>query len=123
MKGAAMKKIVMFIIVSMFIPTIKYAKHSAEPDWIKNIPAGKVIEWRRHIHQYPELTFKETNTSNYVAEILKKHFGNIEIIRPTETSVIGILRSVKPGSIVAFRADLDALPIQERKPAFRSLPQ
>lgn len=73
---------------------------------------NQVIEWRRHIHQNPELSFKETNTAEYVEQILKK-LGNIEVSRPTPTSVIGILKGGKPGKTVAFRADMDALPVQE----------
>lgn len=72
----------------------------------------KVIEWRRHIHQNPELSFKENATADYVEQILKS-FGNIETKRPTATSVIGILKGAKPGKTVAFRADMDALPVQE----------
>jgi amidohydrolase len=83
-----------------------------EPAWTQNVPADKVIEWRRRIHQNPELSFKETNTSNFVAETLRS-FGNIEVERPTATSVIGILHGAKPGKTVAFRADMDALPVQE----------
>lgn len=72
----------------------------------------KVIEWRRHIHQNPELSFKENATADYVEKTLKS-FGNIETMRPTPTSVIGILKGGKPGKTVAFRADMDALPVQE----------
>lgn len=73
---------------------------------------GKVIQWRRHIHENPELSFKEKHTADYVEQKLKS-FGNIETKRPTATSVIGILKGGKPGKTVAFRADMDALPIQE----------
>lgn len=72
----------------------------------------KVIEWRRHIHQNPELSYKENATADYVEGILKS-FGNIEISRPTPTSVLGVLKGGKPGKTVAFRADMDALPVQE----------
>lgn len=72
----------------------------------------KAIEWRRHIHQNPELSFKENNTADYVEGILK-NLGNIETMRPTPTSVIGILKGGKPGKTVAFRADMDALPVEE----------
>ena len=84
----------------------------SEPDWVQLIPEDKVIEWRRHIHQNPEVSFKEYETSEYVANILES-FESIEVIRPTETSVLGILRGDKQGKTVAFRADLDALPLQE----------
>jgi amidohydrolase len=83
-----------------------------EPAWVKNIPAEKVMEWRRHIHQNPELSYEEMFTSEYVASILTG-FGNIEVIYPTPTSVVGILRGGKAGSTVAFRADMDALPVTE----------
>lgn len=83
-----------------------------EPSWVKNIPVGKVIEWRRYIHQNPELSYEEMFTSEYVSTILES-FGNIEVIWPTPTSVIGILKGGKPGSTVAFRADMDALPVAE----------
>lgn len=76
------------------------------------IPANKIIEWRRHIHQNPELSFKEVNTSQYVADLLKS-FGNIQVSRPTSTSVLGILKGAKEGKTVAFRADMDALPVPE----------
>ncbi|WP_221410470.1 M20 family metallopeptidase [Apibacter sp. HY039] len=80
--------------------------------WQNSIPMTKVIEWRRHIHQNPELSFQENKTSKYVADVLKS-FGNIQVKQITKTSVIGILKGNSPGKTVAFRADMDALPIQE----------
>lgn len=74
--------------------------------------AGKVIEWRRHIHEHPELSFREFKTAAYVDSLLWS-FGNIEVSRPTETSVLGILRGSKPGKTIGLRADMDALPVQE----------
>lgn len=85
---------------------------SDDPDWTNQIPTAKVIEWRQHIHQHPELSFQEIQTSQYVADILEG-FENIEVLRPTETSVVGILQGSKPGKTVAFRADMDALPVKE----------
>jgi amidohydrolase len=85
---------------------------TTSPAWIKNVPVDKVIEWRHHIHQNPELSYKEINTSAFVANTLRS-FGNIEVIQPTATSVIGILHGSKQGKTVAFRADMDALPVQE----------
>lgn len=71
-----------------------------------------VLQWRHHIHHNPELSFKEVNTSRYVEGVLRR-LGNIEVLRPTATSVVGILRGARPGKTVAFRADMDALPVQE----------
>lgn len=79
---------------------------------VKNISEKNILEWRQHIHQNPELSYNEVETSNYVENLLKS-FGNIEVIKPTKTSVIGILKGNKPGKTVAFRADMDALPVQE----------
>ena len=74
--------------------------------------ARAAVEWRHHIHENPELSFEEYKTSDYVAGLLSS-FGHIEVLRPTKTSVVGILRGGKPGKTVGFRADMDALPVQE----------
>lgn len=107
----------MTLLTGLLIVTGSFAPDTSdqskkEPAWVKNIPIEKVIEWRRYIHQNPELSYEEMFTSEYVSEILES-FGNIEVIWPTPTSVIGILRGGKAGSTVAFRADMDALPIPE----------
>ena len=72
----------------------------------------EVVEWRRHLHRFPELSFEEHNTSIYIEETLRS-FGPIEVSRPTPTSVMGRLRGARPGRILAIRADIDALPIEE----------
>lgn len=71
-----------------------------------------VIEWRRYLHQNPELSFEEFNTAQYVYNILES-FGGLELSRPTKTSVLARLKGSKPGKVIALRADMDALPIQE----------
>lgn len=80
-------------------------------DMIKEV-APKVIEWRREMHRHPELSFEEYWTSEYIENVLKEMDG-IDIQRPTETSVLGIIKGEKPGRKVGLRADIDALPIQE----------
>ena len=82
------------------------------PSWEQFIPEKQIIEWRRHMHAHPELSFQEYETSQYVEDILKT-FDHIEVIRPTETSVLGILKGSKPGKTVAFRADIDGIPVLE----------
>jgi amidohydrolase len=72
-----------------------------------------VIAWRRHLHRNPEVSFQEHETSKWIAERLGE-FGRIEVERPTETSVLGRLRTGRPGPTVALRADIDALPIDEQ---------
>jgi amidohydrolase len=74
--------------------------------------APKVIEWRRQIHQHPELGDQEKRTSKLVADHLRD-LGLDVRTGVARTGVIGVLRGAKPGRVVALRADMDALPVQE----------
>ncbi len=79
------------------------------PDTVRAL----VIGWRRHLHQHPELSFHETQTAQFVADLLGS-FGGLEISRPTPTSVVARLTGgAGPGPVLAIRADIDALPIRE----------
>lgn len=84
-------------------------------DKIKELIMGykdSIIECRRDIHRHPELSYQEKRTANKVAEILEGL--GIETQRNIgKTGVVGILRGEKPGKVVALRADMDALPMQE----------
>ena len=71
-----------------------------------------VIAWRRHMHQYPELSFQEVSSTAYLTEELKKIPG-LTLEFPTKTGVVAVLKGVQPGPVLALRADIDALPIQE----------
>lgn len=73
----------------------------------------KVIEWRRYIHQNPELSNREFKTGAYIAEHLRQL--GLDVQHPVaKTGVLGILRTEKPGPVIALRADIDALPVTER---------
>jgi amidohydrolase len=73
----------------------------------------RCIEWRRKIHQYPELANNEFKTSRLVADHLKKL--GLEVKEGiAKTGVVGILKGAKPGPCIALRADMDALPVVER---------
>ncbi|MCP1122662.1 M20 family metallopeptidase [Bacillus sp. 3103sda1] len=72
----------------------------------------EVIRWRRYLHKYPELSFQEENTAQFVYETLQT-FGDLEISRPTKTSVMARLIGQQPGKVIVLRADMDALPIEE----------
>lgn len=75
--------------------------------------APKVVEWRRHIHQNPELGNREFKTAAYVVNHLK--LLGLEVREKVGvTGVVGILKGGKPGPVVALRADMDALPVKER---------
>ncbi|MBL0170795.1 MAG: amidohydrolase [Gemmatimonadaceae bacterium] len=83
--------------------------------------AATVIAWRRHLHQRPEVAFHEHETAQFVREVLAGIPGLV-VTRPTETSVMARLIGTNAGRVVAVRADIDALPIQEENDvAYRSL--
>lgn len=70
-----------------------------------------VIEMRRDFHQNPELRFEEVRTSSVVEEELKRL--GYRVVRTAETGVVGLLEGKKGGKVVALRADMDALPVEE----------
>ena len=72
----------------------------------------KVINWRRFMHKYPEISFKEEKTAAYIAGEIAKYEG-VEIFKPAGNSIVAVLTGGKPGKVVALRADFDALPIVE----------
>ncbi|RYH30282.1 MAG: amidohydrolase [Alcaligenaceae bacterium] len=75
---------------------------------------AQVIEWRRHIHQHPELSYQETQTAAYIAAALAEMPG-LEIQQGiAKTGIKAVLRGGRPGPVVALRADMDALPVAER---------
>lgn len=73
----------------------------------------KVIEWRRHLHQNPELSNREFKTAKMVADYLKS-LGLEVRTGIAKTGVVGILKGAQPGPVVGLRADMDALPVTER---------
>lgn len=76
---------------------------------------GKLVEWRRHLHMYPEVSGKEFNTATFIA----KQLTAIGIEVTTNVGcplpgVVGLLKGGHPGKTVALRADMDALGIHEK---------
>ncbi len=72
-----------------------------------------VIAWRRHLHQFPELSNREYNTAAFIVSRLQSL--GLEIKTGVgKTGVVAILKGGKPGPVVALRADMDALPVYER---------
>ena len=73
----------------------------------------QMVTWRHHIHKHPELSFKEEMTSDYIASVLESH--NIEMHRGLAvTGIVATIHGTKKGKAIALRADMDALPIQEK---------
>lgn len=74
--------------------------------------AASIIEWRRHLHAHPELSYQEYNTSAFVQEKLTE-FGIPFEVKAT-TGVVGLIKGKNPDNrVIALRADMDALPIVE----------
>ena len=97
--------------------------HLLKQEWLADIAARKeqIIAYRRHLHQHPELSFQEYETSQFIYDEMKK-LANVEVTRPTATSVLVKITGGKPGKKIGLRADIDALPIQEERDelAFKS---
>jgi amidohydrolase len=72
----------------------------------------KVIQWRRELHQNPELGNFEVKTAEKIAKHLKA-LGLEVKTGVARTGVVGILKGAQPGPVVALRADMDALPVAE----------
>jgi len=71
--------------------------------------------WRRHLHMHPELSFREERTSAWIAERLRE-IGCDEVRTGVGGhGVVAVIRGAKSGPVVALRADIDALPIQDEK--------
>ena len=101
------KTLSLFLLVLSSIITAQIP----EKDYQKIEP--KVIEWRHDIHQHPELSNREFRTAQKVATHLKALGLEVET-EVAHTGVVGLLRGKRPGKVVALRADMDALPVEER---------
>ena len=71
----------------------------------------EIISIRRRFHEHPELGNEEYETAKFIKSFLAEN--GIEVQSMLETAVVGTLRGAYPGKTVAFRADMDALPVQE----------
>lgn len=72
----------------------------------------KVISWRRYFHENPELSNREFNTCKKIETLLKE--WGIETRIVAKTGVVGVLKGGKSGPVIALRADIDGLPVEER---------
>lgn len=108
---------ILFTIIGILIQGFAFgqmnSKLQAKIDRQAQEMEAKVIEWRRHFHQYPELSNREVKTAAFVAEHLKKLGIEVQT-GVAKTGVIGLLKTGKPGPVIALRADMDALPVTER---------
>ncbi|MEK4432117.1 M20 family metallopeptidase [Paenibacillus sp. FSL M7-0802] len=88
-------------------------QHAIDKIWFDRLQEN-MVEWRRHLHKNPEISFQESKTAAFVADKLES--WGIEIRRQVGGhGVVGTIRGAKPGPVVLLRADMDALPIQDEK--------
>jgi len=110
-----MKKIILFVLLIVAQRAIAQVnpKLQTKLDQQSKEIEAKVIEWRRHLHQNPELSNRETKTGAYIAEHLKLLGLKVQT-GVAKTGVVALLETGKPGPVIALRADIDALPVTER---------
>ncbi|WP_242093338.1 amidohydrolase [Aestuariivivens sediminicola] len=104
-----MKHILPFFIL---IGTISIYGQTLTEEAYKDIEP-KVIEWRRHFHENPELSNREFKTAAKVAAHLRALGLDVQT-GVAHTGVVGLLHGDMPGKVIALRADMDALPVSER---------
>src|SRR5215831_12343880 len=85
-----------------------------DPSWSQEIDRRRegLVALRRDFHRHPELSFDERRTAEIIAERL--HAAKLEVRTGLgRTGVVGMLRGDRPGRTIAWRADIDALPLTE----------
>jgi amidohydrolase len=108
------KLLIAFFVFSVFAMPVFADKTDSEINAAAEQVLPRVIEWRRHLHQYPELSNREFKTAEFIEKELRQ-IGNIEVqTKIAKTGVVGILKGDLPGATIGLRADMDALPVAER---------
>ena len=110
-----MKKIFFFPCISAFFlsSNLFAQEQSTLIDAQSKAIQNELTQWRRYLHQHPELGNREFKTSAYIVEQLKDMGLEIKT-GIAKTGVVAILKGGKPGPVIALRADMDALPVKER---------
>lgn len=113
-----MKTIHPLLLLAALLAFAANAQETPE-DWHRYIDesaAGlqeQVVEWRRHFHANPELSNREFETAETVAEFLRSLDMEVTM-EIAHTGVVGVLEGGRPGPVVGLRADMDALPVPAR---------
>ena len=106
-------RIIFLIVVFFSLLPVSYSQLRQKVATAIQKTEHKCIEWRQHLHQYPELGNREFKTAKLVADHLKKLGMEVQE-GVAKTGVVGLLKGGKPGPCIALRADMDALPVVER---------
>lgn len=105
--------LVLVVVLSAFTTKPPKSKLQAKVESLAEAEMSKVIEWRHHLHENPELSNREYNTAKYITAHLKSLGLEVQT-GVAKTGVVAILKGGKPGPVIALRADIDALPVPER---------
>ena len=105
-----MKKLSVFLLL---LSSFTVADLKVELDSELDPLMKKVIAWRHNLHQYPELSNREYKTSKKVATHLQSLGIEVET-GIAYTGVVGLIKGGLPGPTIALRADMDALPVEEK---------
>jgi len=106
--------IALFGLLLVFSPAAAMAETSLADNVDALAPQidAQVLEWRRYFHQHPELSNREFKTAETITAVLED-MGMEVWTGIAHTGVVGILKGGKPGPVIAIRADIDALPVEE----------
>src|SRR5436190_6796288 len=109
-----MKRVlVALMVLACFAGSMRSGDLRSEIDTATARIMPQVIEWRRFIHEHPELSNREFNTSKLIAGELRK-LGLEVRTGIAKTGVVAVLKGALPGPVIGLRADMDALPVIER---------
>lgn len=100
-----------FLALVLFATSFSFAQNSIEQDIIDI--EDKLIAWRHHFHENPELSNREFKTAEKITAHLKSLGLKVET-GIAKTGIVAILKGDLPGKVVALRADIDGLPVTER---------
>src|SRR6476646_7769679 len=106
-----------FALSAVLAAPIIVASQSSQPlaadiDRLTTAVEPELIQWRRYLHEHPELSNREVETAKYVADHLRS-FGLTPQTGIARNGVVAVLTGGRPGPVVALRADMDALPVKE----------
>ena len=104
----------MLFCLLFLAPFVSHAQVTpGQLDQLASEAQPQVVEWRRWFHQNPELSNREFNTAEKVAEILRE-MGLEPITGIAHTGIVAVIEGGKPGPLVAIRSDMDGLPVTEQ---------
>ena len=105
--------VALMLIFSAFTNKPSKSKLQLKVETLAEQIEAKVIKWRHHLHEHPELSNREYETAEYIATHLKSLGLEVQT-GVAHTGVVAVLKGGKDGPVVALRADMDGLPVPER---------